>query len=41
MIKKIFEINSKNIEPKILFISSGAVYKNNNIKKKIKESNIF
>ena len=39
--KKIFEIKNKNLNPKILFISSGAVYKNNNTKKKIKEKNTF
>ena len=39
--KRIFEINNKKLKTKVLFLSTGSVYKNNNIKKKIRESKFY
>ena len=40
--KRIFEINNNNkLKTKILLISTGSIYKNNNVKRKIRESKFY
>ena len=37
--KRIFEINNNKLKTKILFISTGSIYKNNNVKEKLENLN--
>ena len=41
MDQRIFEINNNKLKTKILFISTGSIYKNNNVKRKIRESKFY